>query len=443
MNTKALCFAVGICFAALAGTVLAADWPQWMGPARDSVWREEGIVEQFPEGGPPVRWRVPVAGGYAGPSVANGRVFVPDFVRQEGEINNNPNNRNELKGTERILCFDAATGDPLWTHQYDEQYAISYASGPRVTPTVDGDRVYTLGAEGALFCLNVENGQPIWSKNLPSEYKMETPIWGFCGHPLVDGDLLYCLVGGRESVAVAFDKHTGEEVWHALSAREPGYCPPTMIQIDGQKQLLIWHAEALNGLDPATGEVYWTQPLAPKYGMAIAAPRLSGELLFASGIGPVSGVYKIGSSPANAELVWGDNNPRRGVYCSNSTPFIEGDTIYGVGVHNGELCAADLRTGKRLWETFQATTGDRRASSATAFIVRHDDRFFLFNDQGELISARMDREGFQELDRAPILEPTNEASGRSVVWTHPAFANRSMYIRNDKELRCVSLATSP
>ena len=137
----------------------------------------------------------------------------------------------------------------LWTHAYDRTYKISYPGGPRCTPTVDGERVYTLGAEGDLRCLNVADGTLVWSKDLTAEYKFDTPVWGFAGHPLVAGDLLYCLVGGEGSVAVAFDKATGREVWRALTASEPGYCPPTMITHGGQGTAL----DLARGLDQRPG----------------------------------------------------------------------------------------------------------------------------------------------------------------------------------------------
>lgn len=137
------------------------DWPQWMGPGRDNVWREKGILERFPQGGARVLWRTPIAGGYAGPAVASGRVFVTDFVPEGGEAADGPRQKGG-RGTERVLCLDAGTGAILWTHDEPETYTISYPSGPRCTPLVDGDRVYTLGAEGRLVCLRVADGAVEW-----------------------------------------------------------------------------------------------------------------------------------------------------------------------------------------------------------------------------------------------------------------------------------------
>lgn len=423
------------------GVVQADDWPQWLGPRRDSVWREDGIVDRFPDGGLEVLWRTPVELGYAGPAVAGGKVFVTDFSRDSGNIENNPGGRAELAGKERVFCLDAETGREIWKQEYDCKYAVSYPSGPRCTPTVDGDLVFTLGTEGNLLCLNVADGRIVWKKNLTEEYETKTPIWGFAAHPLVDGDLLYCVVGGEGSVAVAFDKRTGREVWRKLTAPEPGYCPPTMIQHAGRKQLLIWHPTAINALNPADGEVYWSIKLRPKYAMSITAPRKSGNLLFASGIGHEAAVIKLDDNQPAAEILW-RGKTKKAVYCANSTPFVEDKVIYGVDCHSGALIAANLEDGERLWETFEATTGTRRASHGTAFLVKHQDRFFLFNEAGDLILAQLTRSGYNELDRFHVLEPTGEAFGRDVVWSHPAFADRCVFVRNDQELVCVNLAAN-
>jgi outer membrane protein assembly factor BamB len=172
------------------GVLLADDWPQWLGPQRDSVWRETGIVERFPESGLPVKWRVEVGLGYAGPAVAGGKLFLMDYQPSGGSVENDPSRRGELQGMERVLCFDAANGKLLWKHEYPRAYSISYPSGPRCTPTVDGAKVYTLGAEGDLRCLETASGSLLWSKNLPQEYKTQTPVWGYTAHPLIVGDFI-------------------------------------------------------------------------------------------------------------------------------------------------------------------------------------------------------------------------------------------------------------
>ena len=433
------CFAAFTLSLMVGHFVQADDWPQWLGPQRDSVWRETGIVDQFPQGGFPVQWRVPVALGYSGPAVAGGYVYVMDFSHKTGEVVNNSGSRHELEGVERVMCLNAGSGELEWKHEYRRSYNLSYPAGPRATPTVHGGKVYALGAEGDLSCLDARRGQVLWSKQLKQEYQTEAPFWGFCGHPLVDGNRLVCLVGGEGSIAVAFDKDTGQELWRSLSGRDAGYCPPTLIEVEGQKQLVIWHSESINGLEPETGRVLWTQPLEPSYRMSITAPRTSGPYLFASGIGNVGALFRLSASGTRADVQWrGDSTTA--VYCANSTPFIEDGVIYGVSCQGGQLRAIELKTGRRLWQTFAPTTGKRRASHGTAFLVKHADRFLLFNENGDLILARLSPQGYDELGRFHVLEPTGEAFGRPVVWSHPAFANRCIYARNDKQLVCVSLA---
>ena len=433
-------------------TARADDWPQWLGPRRDSIWREPGLTAAIPAAGLPVKWRVPVAGGYSGPAVADGRVYVMDYVAREGELVNGPNDRTLRAGTERLLCLDAATGRLLWKHEQDCPYSISYASGPRCTPTVADGRVYALGAEGNLACLDAATGRLLWSKDFKTDYAAPTPIWGFCGHPLVEGDLLVCLVGGPGSVAVAFDRVTGAERWKALTASESGYCPPTMIESAGVRQLVIWDADNLNALDPATGRVLWSQPLKPMYGLSIMAPQVAdtprGRVLFASGIGRVAALYALAADAPAARLLW-RGEPKSAVFCANATPFIAGDTLYGCDCDTGMLTAVALDDGRRLWETLEPTTGgERRSKHGTAFLVRQAEgvagdpagttRTWIFSETGDLILARLSREKYEELGRTRLLDPTNECFGREVVWSHPAFANGCILVRNDREVVCVS-----
>ncbi len=422
--------------AMLVQPAMADDWPQWLGPKRDSVWRESGIVKKLKDA--KVKWRKPVGLGFSGPAVANGRVFVTDYVKRTGEITNNPGRRDKLQGVERVLCFDAKTGKLLWNHTYPKTYEISYPSGPRCTPTVDGDRVYTLGAEGDLLCLNAGNGKLIWTKSFNKDYGAETPIWGHSAHPLVHGDTLYCVVGGKGSIAVAFDKKTGREKWRALSARSQGYCPPVVIETNGEKQLVIWNPETLNGLDLKTGKVLWSVEMVPSFGMSISAPRQTGSKLFTTGYRSTAALVDLKGDKAS--VLW-RAKPREAMFCANSTPFIDGDTIYGVDGNSGGLVAARLKDGRRLWDTTEPVTKKRGSRHGTAFLVKHEDRFFLFNETGDLILAKLTPKGYTELGRLRVVDPTQTVFGREVVWSHPAFAEKCVFARNDKQLVCVDLAS--
>ncbi len=427
-------------FLAISGFVslssAADDWNQWRGANRDGVWNETGTLVDFPDGGPQVVWRSPVANGYAGPAVAEGKVFVADFLKEQGDDTPNPGKKNDLIGTERIQCLDADTGERLWVREDKCNYKLSYPNGPRATPTVDGDRVYSLGAEGRLNCLNTENGNVIWTRDLKQDYGMDlAPHWGFAAHPLVDGDTLYCVVGGEGSVAVAFDKNDGTEKWRALNAKSPGYCPPTMIDAGGTKQLIIWHPESLSSLNPQTGEVYWSFKMNPAYEMSIIAPVKHGDYLYATALQGTSILLKLDSEKPVATKIWEGH----GVHPDHNPPMIVDGYIYGVD-EQGQLRCIELESGKRVWETLAAATNRRPANSTTGFLIQNQDHFYLMTEQGELIIAKLSPTGYQELDRGKILQPTSRTGNREVVWSHPAFANRRMYARNDKEIVCVSLA---
>lgn len=423
----------------LSGMAKADDWPQWMGPNRDAVWAEKGIIDKFPASGPKVLWRRPVAWGYAGPAVVNGKVYVPDYVT-DADIRkiSNPSARPPIKGKERILCLDAANGKEIWKYEYDCDYALSYPGGPRCTPTFDNGKLYCLGAEGHLKVLDADKGTLTWSKDFKKDYSAKTPQWGFCGHPLVDGARLICLVGGDNATVVAFDKNSGKEMWKALNARNPGYCPPTMIESAGQKQVLIWDADNLNSLDPATGKLLWSIACQPSYDMSIMAPRKLGDLLYAGGIGGKSVMVKLDADKPGAKELW-RGTTKTGMYPVNMTPFAEAGHLYGVD-QNGELMAIEAETGKRLWQTSEPISGSKKFPNGTVFLVKNGDRFFMFSENGNVLIARLTPQGYEKISEAPILKPTNVSFGRDVVWSHPAFANKCMFVRNDKEIVCVSLA---
>ncbi|MDB6016735.1 MAG: outer rane biosis protein BamB [Pedosphaera sp.] len=428
-----------------SASLRADDWPQWLGPQRDGVWRETGIVQKFPVGGPPVRWRTAIGGGYSGPAVADGRVYLTDRqVDKEANHSADPMDRGVIHGTERILCLDQATGNILWKHEYEAAYTMSYSAGPRATPVVSGGKVYTLGAEGNLFCLEAKKGEVVWSHDFKKDYGVRTPLWGFSANPLLDGDRLICLVGGTNTIVVAFNKDTGKEMWHALTAREPGYSPPVIIKAGGKRQLIIWDPVAVNSLNPETGEVYWSQPAEAKMGLSIATPRKMGDLLFVTSFYNGSVMLRLDTGKPAATPLWQSKKISEkntdALHSIISTPFLENGYIYGVCSY-GQLRCLKADTGERVWETFKATTpDDKEMRWANAFIVKNGNRFFICNEKGDLIIAKLSPKGYEEISRAHLLEPTNTDTGRDVVWSHPAFAGRCVFARNDKEIICVRLA---
>lgn len=417
----------------------AEDWPEWRGKGRLGVWKEDGILDAFPAGGLKVRWRTPIRGGFSGPAVAGNRVFLMDFQAVEN-----------LKGTERVVCLDEKTGKVLWTREWDTDYVglmRTYATGPRATPTVDGDRVYALGAMGMLHCLNAKTGAVVWRKNLVRDYGTQVPVWGMTGAPVVDGPRLIALTGGeRDAKVVAFDKMTGREIWRALpSTGEPGYCQPFLFEAGGVRQLLIWHPQAVVSLDPATGKVHWEHPFKIQAGLTVATPVQSGARLLISAFYNGSRMFELDARQPAARLLWKGSSDSEiktdGLHPLISTPVIDGDYIYGICSY-GQMRCLNARTGERVWETLDVTREKARWSSG--IIVRHRDRYFINNDRGELIIAKFSPQGYQELSRTQLIKPTSRPGNRreagAVNWSHPAYANRHIIARNDEEVLAASLA---
>ena len=441
--------AVG-CAAALAMTAVAVvsadDWPQWRGPERLAVWQETGIVDELPEE-LKVAWRTPLRAGYSGPAVADGRVFITDWAED-------PDSRT-LDGTERALALDEQSGEVLWTHEWQTSYrmlSVAYAVGPRATPTVDGDRVYVVGGTGRLFCLDVATGRVLWEKDYVAEYGTSVPTWGIVSAPLVDGERLITVVGGEpDALVVAFDKHTGEEIWRAIDVTsEMGYAQPIIYEAGGARQLIIWHPQALASLDPETGELYWEQPWEVGMGVTVATPVRSGDYLLVSQFFYGSLMVRLSQDRPAATHLWQGQarselpDQTDTIHAMVTTPVIIGDYVYGVDSY-GELRGLDARTGRRLWMSPDMTA---QARWSTAFLVSHEDRYFVNNDEGDLILARFTPEGYVELGRTRLIEPTGSSGTRTphgriearlINWSHPAYANGHIVHRNDRQIIRASL----
>ncbi|MCH2201725.1 MAG: PQQ-like beta-propeller repeat protein [Fuerstiella sp.] len=410
----------------LASSAVADDWPQWGGPQRDAVWRETGIVDSLPETEIlPRMWSVPVAEGYSGPAVADGRVFLTD--RQANERN------------ERILCLDAKDGTEIWQHSHAARYSVSYPAGPRATPVIDDGRVFTIGAVGHMFCFSAVSGKILWAKNFSEDFGTAMPVWGLAAAPLVDGDHLITLAGGADgALVVCLDKATGEEVWRALDDPAVGYCPPMIFEFGGRRQLIIWHPTAVTALDPNNGSVIWEIPWEIQAGLCIPAPRKIGEQLFLTAF--YNGPLMLNVSANTAVVAWKGTSDSEletdGLHSIMPTPWVDQQNIFGICSY-GQLRCLETQTGKRRWESRQATGSGRWWN---AFIIRHQDRFFIHNEQGDLIIAHLSTDGYKEVSRSQLVAPTRKVQRRMTVWSHPAFALKSVFARNDQELVRVDLS---
>lgn len=428
-------------------TLSADDWPEWRGKGRTGVWNETGIVERLPDAGLPVTWRTPIHSGYAGPSVAGGRVFVTDARPIEA--------KRAHQMMERIAALDERTGRVLWTREWETNYSglqLVYAIGPRATPTVDGDRVYALGAMGTLLALDAATGRVLWEKDYVKDFNASVPTWGTAGAPLVDGNLLICLVGGEpDAKIVALDKLTGREIWRALSSdSEPGYNQPIIIEAGGARQLILFHPNAISSLDPATGKVYWEIVQTIQMGIVVATPVRSGPYLFVTSQYGGARMLRLAADKPAAAILWTGPGEQDANFTHDipdtfnsviSTPVIDGEYVYGLD-NDGQLRCLSAATGKLVWKTDALLK--EHAMYGTAFFVKNGDRYFINNDRGELVVARLRPEGFQEISRAKLIDPTHPYVRRrqmpNVLWSHAAYANRHIVVRNDNEIIRVSLA---
>lgn len=417
--------------ASLTSTAFSEDWPQWRGVDRDGVWHAEGLVDELPAGQIPLQWSVPVGPGYSGPTVADGRVYVSDRQAEGG------------KQSERILCFDSTSGKPLWVHEYEATYSISYTAGPRASVTIDESKAFSVGAMGHFYCLDAGSGQVLWHRDLNSEYQIALPVWGIAASPLIYGDLVIQQVSGADGACmVAFNKATGEESWKALNERA-GYSSPILIKQANQDVLVCWTGESLSGLDPATGKIHWSHKMEPvQMPIGIATPSVDDELLYVSSFYDGSLMVRVPKDEVSSEVVWRaigrDEKNTIALHSMIGTPIVQDGYVYGFDSY-GEMRCLDALTGKRIWEDLTAVP---TARWSTVHMVREGERVWMFNERGELLITKLAPAGLTILDRAQLIEPTTTQLRQrgGVCWSHPAFAEKSVFIRNDQRLVKASLA---
>ncbi len=405
----------------LATGLQAEDWPQFRGSNRDGVWHET-----FPAGELKVRWRRPVGWGWSSPVVAQGRVFLTD---------------SELRkpaAKERVLCFEEATGKLLWTHAYDVNYpewafTPGQGGGPTATPIVEAGRVYVVGANGHVHCLDAAKGVVLWERDLRKGYEVREMQ---CRpSPLIEGQLLILFVGAKPGASVlALDKLTGKEVWKAMD--EPvSNSSPVVIVAGGQRQLIVWTDESVISLNPATGETWWREPMVTSNNDAIPTPVIQKNRLLIGGLMMELDVNR----PADSVLWPGINPAAKRILSNTSTALLLGDHVFSAK-SNGELVCLEAATGKLVWQTNTVTD---LKGGASIHLTSSGDDVFLFTNQGNLIRARLTPQGYREISRAHLLEPTTPLGNRKCAWTPPAYANGQVFARNDEELVCASLTAKP
>lgn len=381
---------------ALASPARADDWPRWRGPNGDSTSAAQGFIPDALKGAPAKLWTADVGRGYSAVTVAGRRAFTMG--------------NSEDKDT--VFCFDAVTGKELWRHSYPSK--PGEFSGPRGSPWVDGDRVYTLSYWGDLHCFEARTGKVLWGKNVATEVGAPVPQWGHASSPYVLGDRIVLNVG--ES-GCAVDKKSGEVLWKS-GASAAGYATPIEIQRQGKTFIAVFGAKGLKLVDPVDGKLISRYDWETKYDVNAADPVYSnGKIFISSGYGKGCALIDI-AGPQPRE-VWRNEKIKNHF---SSSILIDGN-LYGCdgNAGSGDLVCLDWATGNEKW----------RLPTGFGSVIAVGRHFVFFNEKGEVIVAKIDPAAATEVARGKVLD-----GGKS--WTAPTYANGLLYFRNDQgKVACV------
>jgi outer membrane protein assembly factor BamB len=392
----------------LGGCLAAADWPQFLGPARNASSAETGLLAAWPEKGPPVLWEKDVGEGFSGPVVAGQTVIL--FHR--------------VGDNEVIEALDAAGGKGRWKVSYPTGYSdrLGKGDGPRATPLVAGGRVYTLGAEGTLRCSDLADGKKLWTRSLKDDYELRESWFGVGTSPLLEGDRLLVNVGAKGAGIVAFDKDTGKEVWKATD--DPAsYSSPVAASIDGVRHVFFLTREGLVDLDPKDGKVRCTKRWRARYNESVnaAAPVVVGDLLFLTA-SYQTGAVLLRVRKDGVEEVWkGDDS----LSCHYNTPVYHDGFLYGLDgrqERGARLRCVELKTGRVKWS---------RDGFGCASLLVADGRLLALTENGDLVLLEATPDGYREKARAAVLAGPCRAE--------LALADGRLYGRGDKKLVCWNL----
>ncbi|OAI57012.1 hypothetical protein AYO49_00400 [Verrucomicrobiaceae bacterium SCGC AG-212-N21] len=413
------------CLPLLCGATLwTDDWPQFRGPYRDDTWHEPGtgLFDAFPAGGLKVRWRQPAGYSWATPVVAQGRVFVIDSLLSKPDAK------------ERMRCFDEVDGKLLWTFAYDVKYpefafVPGQGNGPTATPIIEGNRVWMLGINGELHCLDTATGDVVWKKLLNQEFTI--PEMTCRPSPLIEGDALILLAGAKPNATImALEKHSGRVMWKALTESVLN-SSPIAIGVAGRRQVIAWTSEKVVALDPATGAILWEQRAITNSNYGTATPVFHNNRLLVSGL-----MLEFQPGKDAPVILWPVDNMSlsKRILSNTCSPLFRDDHVYSA-LSRGELVCLEASTGKQLWKADKVT---KLGNGASINLCSVGEKAFLFTDEGNLILAHLTPAGYHEISRALVIEPTTPFSGMK-AWTPPAYANGCVFVRNDKEVVCYSL----
>lgn len=395
-----------------------SDWPRMFGPGGKNRSPEDWVVVNWPESGPEMMWAIEIGRGYSQPVVARGKLIL----------------LHRLDDWELATCYDSEAGNVLWETGWPTSYhnIYEYSDGTYTTPIVDDDRVYLLGAKSQLLCLSLTDGSRIWTRDLEQDFQPGELPYGFGATPLLEDDRLIINLGGQleQSGIIAVDKMTGETLW-TTTEELASYCTPEATTIGTQRFVLVLTKMNLVCLDPATGEVFWTEEFGVRNSrerINAVSPVLVGHdrVLITFGPGPGARLFQLFEDGTH-ETVW--STRRGGLESQYTNLLLQDDYVLAFSPRTScELRCIDLETGEEIWAWHRDHTLRRSMS-----ILVGREYVIALSQEGQLFSMAPSREGPRVISwvEEPVLEPN--------CFTQPVLSHGLLYLRNERILKCYSL----
>jgi outer membrane protein assembly factor BamB len=412
MTIRKACTGAAILAVACVHAASASDWPQWLGPNRDNVSRETGLLKEWPKDGPPLKWKATIVGeGYSAPSVAKGRIYLLGM----------------FEDAEHCVCLDEKDGSKIWSQKIGKvgvnpkQY---FFPGPRGTPTIVGDKIYTLGSDGDLVCLDAVKGDIVWAKSLRDDFSGSPGTWVYAESPLVDGDRVVVSPGGSDATVVALDKKDGKLIWKSAikEGDKSAYGSPIKIEVGGIQQYVVYLAGGLVGVSAADGAFLWRfKKTGASNGINIPTPIYHDGLVFvANGYKTGGGAAKLAAdgNKVTATEAWFDKKLESQV----GGFFRVGDHLYGsVTAGAAKLMCLELATGKVVWED--------PSVGACSLCVVNGMLIVRGYASGNVALVEATPAGYKE--RGRFTQPDrNKEKQKKLAWPYPVVANGSLYLRD-------------
>lgn len=396
----------------ISGAALAADWAQWRGPNRDGCSSETGLLASWPEGGPVLAWKATgIGAGFSTVAIAGDRIYTT----------------GEKGDSDFVHCLALNGGKMIWSTKYGKSGAPGWGgfTGPRGTPTIDGEMLYVIGQFGEVACLKTADGSMVWSKDLTKDFGGKRPEWGFSESALIDGDKMICTPGGSKGAIVALDKKTGNLLWQTDGFKdEAHYSSIVMAEIGGVKQYIQLTSESVVGV-AADGKLLWKAVRKGKTAV-IPTPVVSGNKVYVtSGYGAGCNLFEITKTDGafGAKQVYAE----RSMSDHHGGAVLVGDFVYGHCDSQGWVCQ-ELATGQIKWA--------EKGQIGKGSVVFADGKLFLrAEDKGVVGMIAATPEGYKELGR--FVQP---GFGKPKTWPHPVIFGKKLYLRDQDQLLCYDVA---